>query len=554
MKKQNYLLTLFVSVFLLLCACAGENAEQISSAATTPSSVPITSTTPSSAPTASEPATTVPTTTVPPTSVPPTTAPPTTAPPIQISTDWAVETPEYIPFEERFVEDVPFSAGEYPHIRGNLEWLVATEDGNYAVYEYGFDFRTEKFGILHNYNLIYPHTKSCDHTSYTPLIADGQYVYSSGSGQVVKENPLTGECSVLLQKGENIVRWGVYSCGNDTLCIFALDTENNLRVFYRDLHSDAEKLIYEGKLPETPLDDLSFTAPTTTLGAIRWQMMNPEFYTILQAELANPNSQFKTSAKSDYSKYWDDSSNHAVSIESLPFLCIAIQDHYKIPARVKYTFDPKTGELSADYGIIDSCERGSGDYNDHFNYENTWEEPLIVVDPQPVAIPEIIKLTEAQAEETLEDAYNSLRIDAFLFSDFGYGKPYVNRDDIAVKLADIDAYAITGTPHYVYCITTENTVVQISLDGSICNTIYTSDGVLDDLCYLTGSIYFKDGNEIIRIDTIAGTRNTILRSEGTMSLDSFGEEGLYILVVQGLYNQQYFFHPDTGILEETGFI
>ena len=147
-----------------------------------------------------------------------------------------------------------------------------------------------------------------------------------------------------------------------------------------------------------------------------------------------------------------------------------------------------------------------------------------------------------------------MRLRSFLFSEFGYGKPYLNQDGKATKLADIEAREIASDPYYVYCLTADNTIVQISPDGSICNTIYTSDGVLDDLCYHTGSVYFKENDKVIRIDTVTGTYSAVLRTDGSMSVDSFGEEGLYILVVQGLYDQQYFFHPDTGELEETGFI
>ena len=562
MKKHSYLLVLFVFVFLLLCACVQEETQPISSAPDVQafSSVPFSSVIPasSSVPASSTPATSAPpVTTAPPvTSVPATSAPATKpAPPVQLSTDWVVEHREIIPFEERFAEDVPFSSEEYPYIRRNLEWLVATRDGNYAVYKYGYDFFTEKSGIFHNDKLIYSYTRSCNHTGYIPLIADGQYAYFADSGEVAKENLLTGECSVLLKKGENIVHWSVHGCGKDTLCIFAVDKENNLRIFYRDLHSDAEKVLYEGKVPETPSEDLRFIfSPTTTLGTVRWWCMNPEFYAVLQAELANPDSQFKTNGHHDYSEYWDNPDTHPASIETAAFLCIDIQNHYNIPARIEYSIDPKTGELLADYGIIDSCERGSGDYNDHFNYENTWETPLDVLDSEPLEVSNLIKLTPQQAEQVKNDEYNGLRLRAILFSEFGNGKPYLNQDGKATKLADIEAREIASDPYYIYCITTDNTIVQISPDGSICNTIYTSNGVLDDLCYLTGSIYFKENDKVIRIDTITGTCSTILHTNGSMSVESFGEDGLYILVVQGLYNQQYFFHPDTGELEETGFI
>ena len=566
MKKHSYLLVLFLFIFLLLCACVQKETQPVSSvpASQVLSSVPSSSIVPSSssAPVSSAPATSAPpVTSVPVTSVPATTVPATSAPPVQLFTDWVVENREIIPFEQRFEKDVPFSSKEFPYW-GDTEWVVATGDGNYAVYEYGYDFYTEMTGVIQNSKLaspicklVYTVTPSMNCDGHAALIADGQYVYSASADNVIKMNLLTGECSVLLEKGSDIVRWSVRGCGKDTLCIFTLDKDNYLRIFYRDLHSDAEMVLYAGKIPETPSEDLRFAfSPTSTLGTVRWWSMNPEFYAVVQAELANPDSQFKTDGNHDYSVYWEDPENHPVSIETAPFLCMAIQEYYDIPARVEYSIDPKAGEFLADYGIIDSCERGSGDYNDHFNYENTWETPLYVLDPEPVDVPDLVKLTSEQTEQIKNDEYNQLCLRSFLFSEFGYGKPYLNQDGKVTKLADIEARGIVSDPYYIYCLTTNNTIVQISPDGSICNTIYTSDSVLDDLCYHTGSIYFKENDKVIRIDTVTGTSSAILRTDGSMSMDSFGEEGLYILVVQGLYDQQYFFHPETGILEETSFI
>lgn len=528
---------LVLSLALLLCACVPQEPVQTDPTQNT------TAPSESLSPTETDP-------------TDPPTEPPTEAPLIQLSTNWMVKDRTVVPFEERFEADIPFSMDSRAH--NQTYWLALGADGSYGRYQ--LSIKSSDPGILSVNDpnkfqdaTLYEIPVKKGLTEYGVLIADGHWAYLTSSRDLIKVDLLSGDCTTLVTQSKNANSWQVRSCGKDTVCIFEFGEGNTMRVFYRDLHSDAEKVLYEGTIPATPAADLRFIAPETTLGEVTWQMMNPAFWAAVQAELQNPDSQFKTIQDGVYAGCWTDPKNNPVSITDEPFLCIAIQDHYNIPARVKYIYDIKTGQLTEDYGIIDGCERGSGDYNDHFNYENTRETPLDVLSPAPKEVPNLTKLTSAQAEQVKNDAYNSMRMQSFLFSEFGYGKPYLNQEGNLRKLTDIEARGITSDPYYVYCITAENTVVQISPDGSTCNTIYTSDGILADLCYLTGSIYFKDDNQIIRIDTVSGTYCAIAQSKGTMRVDSFGEEGLYILVVQGLYNQQYFFDPDTGVLKKTSF-
>ena len=114
MKKANYLPVLFVAVFLLLCACAQQQADPSSSGPDVLSSAPSINVTPASRipdsrpPASSVPATSAPATSAPATSTPATTAPaqPTaipTAPPrtYQSNIDW-VTNREIVPFEDLF--------------------------------------------------------------------------------------------------------------------------------------------------------------------------------------------------------------------------------------------------------------------------------------------------------------------------------------------------------------------------------------------------------------------------------------------------------------------
>jgi len=563
-KKYNCLLALLVSVFLLLCACAQRQADQASSPdalSSTPSSrVSIPS---SSVPASSVPATSIPASSVPATSVPATSVPVTEpVSPIQLSTDW-VTNREIVPFEDRFKEDVPFFTAKQAYYRYGDYWFAQASDGTYIRYHLDKIDTTNRLAVFKGRvteaTLVYEIPVDIDLSGYGILLADGHWAYLTGNDTLLKVDLTTGNYSTVLTQNKDASLWQMRSRGMDTVCIFEVDAENNFSIFYHDLHSDAQKMLCTGTLPIPLSEDFSFTAPETTLGKVTWQMMNPAFFTAVQTELQNPDSQFKKDSHTDYSKYWTNPEENPVTIHNQPFLCIAIQNYYNIPARVKYIYDIQTGELNADYGIIDSCERGSGDYNDHFNYENTWETPLEVVKPDPVVIPNITKLTETQIAEDLADEHNAANGNVFLYNAFGYAKAYWRLNDLDdatyIKASDLLFQEVVASPHYIYGITPENTIVQLSTDGSICNTIYASQNTLGEICYHAGSVYFLDGSHVIRINAITGTYSAILRCDGWVRLDTWGnDDKLYILVVQGLYNQQYFFDPDTGVLREESFI
>ena len=312
--------------------------------------------------------------------------------------------------------------------------------------------------------------------------------------------------------------------------------------------------MYTGILPETFPEDLHFFAPTSTLDSVRWRAMNPAFYAIVQQELANPDSLFRRDEQYDYSHFWDDPENNPFSMERAFPVCCDIQRQYRdIPARVEYSCDPLTGELTPNFGIIDWCERGSEDWHNHYDYENTWETPLIVLDPVPQPVLNMIILTPEQAQATLADEYNQLHLRAFLYGyDFNDNYIYVQKDGKYILLADVPCKDLCNSIDYVYAVTQNNEIIQISPDGTY-DVIYISDSSISELIYCLGSIYFVDDETVVRIDTITGNCTNILRCSGEISLDDYGDKAgqFFIMIRQGLYVQQYFFIADTMELEKT---
>lgn len=547
MKKHQYLPIVLVAIILLLCACArqvtdppetipsGSSSAALQSKPTTkPTTAPTTK--PTTAPTAKP--TTAPTTK--PTTAPtkPTTAPtqPTLPPePIQLHTDW-VTNREIVPFEDRFKEDVPFGSN-------SGTWLVPEGDG-YLCYRLSKKSPNNPLWVAvlldrsGRKEVVYEIPAQQDLTAFSLLATDGRWCYLRSDDALIRMDLLSGEITTLAEKSEDDIRWEVSACGRDTVCIFRLDGEKTLRVFYRDLHSDAERTLYEGVFPEVPTDErqLVFYRPSTTQGQAYWQMRNPAFEEVFRREAADPDSPCKGTGE---------------------VFDIAVQDYYDIPILVQYYCDFHTGTLTADFGIMDSCWYGTSWGHNHFDYEITRSEPTVILSEEPIAVPNLIKLTPEQAEAAAalnkEFHYNSFY--EYRYSEFGHYLPYLLQDGIYTKLSDIPITSMVVTPDFVYCITTEQTIIQLSRDGSICNTIYTAEKDLGDLFYWRGSLYFTDGSTFFRINTITGMMCPIL---GTTLKEVYiiGEymDGLYLGVRQGLYCQEYRFYPDIGVLEKESYI
>ena len=562
MKKANYLPVLFVAVFLLLCACAQQQTSPASSEPDTLSSIPATRYPPpiytpaSAVPTTSTPATSVPATPVPTSSAPATTPPTSPAiPPDRSysSTEW-VTSREIVPFEERFTEDVPFGYD-------NDSWLLPWTYPGYSHYlvEYRlmrnptyfyYPIIIKEQGIEED-ELLYDVPIALDRLDGMNMLSiDGRWGYFANDSELCKLELLTGELTTLATRSEGDIRWEVYACGKDTVCIFQVDANRNLRIYYRDLHSDAEKNLYEGVLTQSSPYDLTseirglyFSAPSTTLGTFSWQMMNPAFYEAVQTELANPNSQFKQIYQQDYSKYWENPEEYIIHLATCPSLCNRIEDAYNIPYHIKYIYDPVTGTLTEDYGIIDSCFYGTGQNHNHFDYEVTKEEVPIILDANPVKISNFSMRTEDEPFWEFDHCYTCL------FSDFGYSFPYWRGDGFVHKLADIAITEINMSNEYIYCITTEGTILQFNYDGSICNTIYASENTLHDLNCGGNYIYFIDGSTIICIDETTGTWCPVIQTTlKEIYISRAYDYGFKFGVRQGLYGQEYLFYLDTGEL------
>lgn len=566
MKKLRYLPFLFVAVFLLLCACAQETAPEPQSSAPVLGSVPSSepSSIPTSAPTvpATVPTTVPPVPTTKPTTIPTSPTTPATTPtqptepvplPMSGSTDWIVADREIIPFEERFEQNIYFPAAHIQYYGfEDLQWLGIPKDG--VSTKYSLSTTASGFTVYENGWRICEIDFWLDLYRNELLCADGHWAYllNQDKTELYRVDLLTGDWGTLLRCPANPQMWKIIPCGKDTVLVVSLDSYQNLKIFYRDLHSEAEKVLYEGSLPATPLKDYYIHRPTGTQDAVCWETMNPAFYEKLLEELSNPESIFRYDEEENFSRFWDDPATYPASISKARSLCLKIQDYYNIPALIMYSADPVTGKLTVDYGLAAPITWSDTDHSNYFDYENTQEMPVQVLDAQPVNIPTLTVLTPEQAAAAQADEHNLQSLSVALINHDGYAYPYLIEGNRYIRLSDLPCKEILSTRDYIYCITLENSILQISPQG-VCNTVYTSTDNVYSLCHYAGSIYFVDGDTVVRINTIAGTCTALLQSDGTLTVDDYGFDPgeINILVVQGLYSQQYFFNPDTRELEKT---
>ena len=537
MKKYRYLPVLLLAIFLLLCACAQnvtDQPETLPSSSVQPSSKPTgkPTSTPTIVPTVVTKPTTKPTTapTVPatkptqPTTKPtqPTTVPakPTTPPYTRpLNLDWVTDR-EIIPFEDRFAEDVLFGYDV-------TSWLMPDDyfPDTYLEYHlWGIEIVMEQ-GIEGRQWIYQIPVSSKTLNSYSELSADGRWAYFANEYELCRLELLTGEMITLATRNEGDLRWVVRACGKDTVCIFQLDADRNLRVYYRDLHSDAERTLYQGVLPDVPTSTkaLVFYAPTTTQGQAYWQMLNPAYYEAYLQELNDPNSTLKNAA--DFPK--------------------AVQDHYNIPMLVRYFCDFNTGTLTEDFGLYDTCWNTKDCKHDHWNYENTREEIPTILNTVPTEIPDFSKLIGEDQFWSFDHVYTCL------FSDFGYSHAYWRGESYVHKITDFPVTEMDMSDEYIYAITLDGRVLQFDRENTICNTIYTSENELRRLYTLGNCVYFIDGDTIICIDENAGTWRPILQiasDDIQLSWDRNYRDMLVVIVRQGMYYQKYLFDPQTNEL------
>ena len=475
------------------------------------------------------------------------TVPPTTGP---AAPDWLAADRISPSYEEFFSQDLPYTTAQ-------TGWVVPQGESLAQYY-----IRSETAGLYISTKPWSGGQKIPNSESLTGLFivgADGKWAYLLSSEGILRLDMLTGESSVLVAQ-EGILQANLH--GYDVLYYCAASEDGTLGVYRLYIPTMTLDTLYEGIERGW---DFFISFPRTTLGSITWSGINPEMAERLLSELNDPNSPYlKGDGQMEGPTHlWDDPSilqdpNYDWNWDKAAlWVCRWIQEDTGIHTWYKCTYDPNTGTSIEDTGVVDNCWFGSGYAHDHF-------EPEITELPDPIpAIGQWIPITGATlppspaADELYaEGVYD--HYDANIPEITVYGQPlqpeyvYYNKNNTLTRAVDIPVTMAQNSVHFLYCVTEDNTVLQISHDGNTRNVLYTAESEIRDISQANGHLYLLDGNQIIDIDIPALQYRVLLEAENIIEAYAHDKKGVvYFAIARGLHYQQYLLTPETGELKQT---
>jgi hypothetical protein len=492
------------------------------------------------------PTTTTPTTA--PTTIPTEpTVPPTTEPP---APQWLVSDRISPSYDDFFTQDLSYNTITYG-------WTI-TEGDSLAQYY----IRNEGDGLYISTNRWSGGYKipNSENLMELPIVgADGKWTYLHSSEGILQLDMQTGESTLLVAHG-SILRSAL--CGYDVLYYAAIAENDTIGIYRLYIPTMTTDTLCEGIANGY---DLDIRFPSTTLGTVSWSCINPDMAQRLFAELNDPNSPYlEGDEQGEGPKHlWEDPSILQDPSydwgwdKAALWVCRWIQEDTGIHTWYKCTYDPNTDTYTEDTGVVDNCWFGSGYAHDHFEPEIT-----SLPDPTP-AIGPWIPITGATlpASPTAEELYTEGlydHYDANIPEVIVYGLPlqpeyaYHLRGSTLTKAVDIPITMAQNSVHFLYCVTEDNTVLQISHDGSSRNVLYTAEAEIREISQANGHLYILDGSKIIDIDVPALQYRVLLEHDYIIEASAQDEPGIvYFTIARGLHYQQYLFNPETGELERT---
>ena len=471
----------------------------------------------------------------------PTTAPTEPEPTVLEPELWLTD-PQYPSYEELFSQDVPYA--DY-----TTDWIVEHE-GVYREYHFeSWNGKTQVCSYYSDLGYPIPNTETFmdDYDAPQYLGSDGKYVYfynQIDTNRVFQMELLTGKVVTLVDEEK------IYT--PPTL-------QANCVIYYtRAVGNKAE--ICRMYIPEQRVDVLCtvenaeylfhITYPATTGGKISWYGLNPQIVAKAEALWADPNAG-KIINEYDYTEVWH---QFASGLEGMhqdfrEMFFHHFEREIGILALERTEFDPVTGTYSKKLGTLDSCWLGSGFPHDHFN--PVYEElavPNAVMGPWQ-DLPGLNIQGEVSATPS-EDIY----VASYLVPGRKERQLFLckNNGDITLLL-DAPYTPIKNDEKAVYCVTDDNTIVEVSYDGTVCNTLYSADqGTLRNFLYCDGMICFREESRVLLIDIAARQYRVLMDHPGIyLELWFDGNPSFCFSLSEGLYYQQYLFNVETGTIEET---
>ena len=544
MKRRLFALLLVLALCLSICACKKADNQETTGiteptnlAGTTGNTQKIENTKPSEPAKITEPTK--------PTEPSKPTEPTPTEPPVEelSVSDWQLEKPNYLSYEEYFSVKRKFanvSTTQSPN-----EWMK-----NGQKYCFDKEFPSYKSFLVECYetDAVYVIPNSDAYAKYYVAGADGHYGYLYNENQFVRLDLATGEAEVLLS-GQNFASYDIYPCINiylvDNLIVYyASNVDNQLTIGRLYMPTLKNEILYS---TQGEFYNVALGHPKNTQSIV-WSMLNPEFISYLKAELADPNSKIQKGNDYDLSEIWK-SEDAFTRIIQTPGMQHVLQDAGNIRALMMCTYDLSTKKLTKQTGVVDNCFHGSGMPHDHFNPEVTTAEPVELVMGQWKdmlnKLPDIIV-----AEETATNALLLPGIDSGRYLYGGDGK----------KLIDSPVSWAVDTGNGAICISADKrSVFAFSYKDMQPVEIYRSTETdinaperIFNLDQERKWLVIRDGDALVQMDLAAGKSRVLVRHQYIQPYYyiDHGKTTVYFEISVGLYGTGYTIDMQTGELQK----
>ena len=474
----------------------------------------------------------------------PTTEGPTTEGPTEgDEASWYVqEATTPVSYADLTTKDLPYSGAK---------WLISGEKGA-AFYEI-----TVNGGELEVRNV----TSFGDpaHTITLPeelagavsLGGDGRVGYVATDTQIAAVDLQTEEVKILVEADRLLdavmVSWDV---------IYYVNEAEGKATIYRLYIPEGKADAIYGDIPVSPASEFRLIAPETTLGKIGWTMMNPEIMEILVTEYNNPDSEYKnTSEKFNFTDVWGQPGRIDTYQETnylARSICQVIQEKSGIMALMRCWYSPLKDEYTQELGAIDDCFTGTGLQHDHYNPKadapavpqvnfGSWEDMGL----QPLSQSQDELLAETMETDTLSVL---LYANPYEFPTLYAGNP----GEPLVQVLNEPVTQWENSLYYIYTITCDGELMQLSLDRSVCNSLYKAKhGQLRDMDYQRGMVFLLDGDFLVQVDLTTTEQRTLLEAPDIVDIGYYEENQVYICQSKGLHQKQYILNLETQALEET---
>lgn len=378
-------------------------------------------------------------------------------------------------------------------------WLVT--DGNTAVmYRLGMWNLEVKSSVS---DLVYPIPNAEALQSYSAMATDGEHVYMQKDTEILKVELLTGKVVGTLPTGKILIQHIV----------------ENFAMYY--VEYDGENfnycLAYLPEMKQAVLD--TFEAPEKvypmrthyTDGSMRWVLLNPVMLELLEKELQNPDSPYKTPTvygeKVDFSDFWNSEILWNEYLSERYLFLYSVQEMSGIRATVEYHYHMEDGSLTTRTGIIDNCFFGTGQLHDHY-------VPEITEIPGPSVVNGSWKMAPGQdiQGELTPKPSGDFSVEQYSFG-AGPEKLYLCQNGQYTEFADIAFQKKSSQEDAIYGTTADNKILQLSYDGTVCNTLYTGTDISNNIVILENSVYFVDGDELLQLDMATNQYRVLIKQK-----------------------------------------